>query len=141
MRPSAGRSSASLLSRAGVTASSRPSRLSRVFFGAPASTVVTTAQPITSVTEAVPAVLPPLADIEAAAAAFAEAADQARAADRAKRAAKRLLDRIPAGLGEPPPAPAPGPPVVPAPASPQGLAQGPANPSPPPLPDPLSRAG
>ncbi|MCQ4043882.1 hypothetical protein ACFOSC_26445 [Streptantibioticus rubrisoli] len=42
--------------------------------------------------------LPDVEDIEAAAASFAKAADQARAADRGKRKAKRLLDRLPAGI-------------------------------------------
>jgi hypothetical protein len=42
--------------------------------------------------------LPPVEDIAAAASAFAKAADQARAADRGKRAARKLLDRLPAGL-------------------------------------------
>jgi hypothetical protein len=41
--------------------------------------------------------LPPVADIEAAAALYFRAADQARTADRAKRAARKLLDRLPAG--------------------------------------------
>ncbi|MFD9099325.1 hypothetical protein [Streptomyces collinus] len=41
--------------------------------------------------------MPPAADIEAAATNFHRAADQARAADRAKRAARKLLDRLPAG--------------------------------------------
>ncbi|WP_055491925.1 hypothetical protein [Streptomyces sp. TP-A0356] len=36
--------------------------------------------------------------IEAAAAAFERAADQARRADRSKRAARKVLDRLPAGL-------------------------------------------
>jgi hypothetical protein len=42
--------------------------------------------------------LPPLADIEAAAFEFERSADQARRADRGKRAAKKVLDRLPAGL-------------------------------------------
>ncbi|MER6601854.1 hypothetical protein [Streptomyces parvus] len=41
--------------------------------------------------------IPPVADIEAAAAAFDVAAQQARAGDRGKRAAKKILDRLPAG--------------------------------------------
>ncbi|MBK3588592.1 hypothetical protein JHN49_34820, partial [Streptomyces sp. MBT57] len=41
--------------------------------------------------------VPPVADIEAAAAAFDKAAQQARAGDRGKRAAKKILDRLPAG--------------------------------------------
>ncbi|MFF8954076.1 hypothetical protein ACF09I_35565 [Streptomyces sp. NPDC014940] len=41
--------------------------------------------------------MPPAADIAAAAANFHRAADQGRAADRAKRAARKLLDRLPAG--------------------------------------------
>ncbi|MGW3927817.1 hypothetical protein ACWECC_06930 [Streptomyces microflavus] len=41
--------------------------------------------------------VPPVADIEAAAAAFDTAAQQARAGDRGKRAAKKILDRLPAG--------------------------------------------
>ncbi|MGW6262049.1 hypothetical protein [Streptomyces sp. NPDC055085] len=41
--------------------------------------------------------LPELADIEAAAASYDEAADQARAADRSKRRSRKLLDRLPAG--------------------------------------------
>ncbi|MGW6584472.1 hypothetical protein [Streptomyces globisporus] len=41
--------------------------------------------------------IPPVADIEAAAAAFDTAAQQARAGDRGKRAAKKILDRLPAG--------------------------------------------
>lgn len=41
--------------------------------------------------------MPPLADIEAAAAKFLDATEQARVADRAKRAARKLLDRLPAG--------------------------------------------
>lgn len=42
--------------------------------------------------------MPPVADIEAAAAKYAAAADQARAADRVKRAAKKTIGRVPAGL-------------------------------------------
>lgn len=41
--------------------------------------------------------LPPLAEIEAAAEKFLNATEQARVADRAKRAARKLLDRLPAG--------------------------------------------
>jgi hypothetical protein len=41
--------------------------------------------------------LPPVADIEAAAREFDRAADQARRADRGKRAARKVLDRLPAG--------------------------------------------
>lgn len=41
--------------------------------------------------------LPPLADIEAAAARYDRAGEQARAADRSKRAARKILDRLPAG--------------------------------------------
>lgn len=41
--------------------------------------------------------MPELADIEAAAAEYERAADLARRADRGKRAAKKLLDRLPAG--------------------------------------------
>ncbi|MFJ8766694.1 hypothetical protein [Streptomyces clavifer] len=41
--------------------------------------------------------VPPVADIEAAAAAFDQAAQQARAGDRGKRAARKVLDRLPAG--------------------------------------------
>ncbi|MFD9716715.1 hypothetical protein [Streptomyces sp. NPDC059076] len=41
--------------------------------------------------------VPPVADIEAAAAAFDVAAQQSRAGDRGKRAAKKILDRLPAG--------------------------------------------
>lgn len=41
--------------------------------------------------------LPAVEDIEAAAASFAKAADLARAGDRGKRAARKLLDRLPAG--------------------------------------------
>ncbi|WP_392668589.1 hypothetical protein [Streptomyces sp. LN785] len=40
---------------------------------------------------------PPVEDIEAAAAAFDQAAQLARAGDRGKRAAKKVLDRLPAG--------------------------------------------
>ncbi|WP_269858164.1 hypothetical protein [Streptomyces sp. RPT161] len=42
--------------------------------------------------------LPPVEEIEAAAAQFARAADSARAADRAKRKSKKILDRLPAGI-------------------------------------------
>jgi hypothetical protein len=42
--------------------------------------------------------LPAVEDIEAAAAEYAAAADQARAADRVKRAAKKTIGRVPAGL-------------------------------------------
>lgn len=42
--------------------------------------------------------LPPVAVIEAAAAELDRSADQARRADRGKRAAKKILDRLPAGL-------------------------------------------
>lgn len=42
--------------------------------------------------------LPPAEEIAAAASAFAKAAEQARAADRGKRAARKLLDRLPVGL-------------------------------------------
>lgn len=41
--------------------------------------------------------LPSVEDIEAAAAAFDQAAQLARAGDRGKRAAKKVLDRLPAG--------------------------------------------
>lgn len=42
--------------------------------------------------------LPPVEDIAAAASAYMQAAEQARAADRGKRAARKLLDRLPAGM-------------------------------------------
>lgn len=42
--------------------------------------------------------LPPVEEIAAAASAYMRAAEQGRAADRGKRAAKKLLDRLPAGL-------------------------------------------
>ncbi|HMH76873.1 MAG TPA: hypothetical protein VK547_09635 [Candidatus Udaeobacter sp.] len=42
--------------------------------------------------------LPPLADIEAAAEQFFAASEQTRHADRTKRAARKILDRLPAGL-------------------------------------------
>lgn len=42
--------------------------------------------------------LPTVAEIEAAAAEFDRSADQARRADRGKRAAKKILDRLPAGM-------------------------------------------
>lgn len=45
-----------------------------------------------------PSELPPVEDIAAAASGYAKAAEQARAADRGKRAARKLLDRLPAGL-------------------------------------------
>ncbi|MDX2704062.1 hypothetical protein PV350_14500 [Streptomyces sp. PA03-6a] len=45
-----------------------------------------------------PAELPAIEDIEAAAVAYSVAADQARAGDRGKRAARKILDRLPAGL-------------------------------------------
>jgi hypothetical protein len=41
--------------------------------------------------------LPPLADIEAAAEKFLQAAEQTRVADRTKRASRKILDRLPAG--------------------------------------------
>jgi hypothetical protein len=41
--------------------------------------------------------MPPVEDIEAAASQYAKAADLARAGDRGKRAAKKVLDRLPAG--------------------------------------------
>lgn len=41
--------------------------------------------------------LPPLADIEAAAAKFLDASEAGRAADRVKRASRKILDRLPAG--------------------------------------------
>ena len=41
--------------------------------------------------------LPPLDDILAAAAEFNRSADQARRADRGKRAARKILDRLPVG--------------------------------------------
>lgn len=41
--------------------------------------------------------LPPVAEIEAAAAEYDRSADQARRADRGKRAAKKVLDKLPAG--------------------------------------------
>jgi hypothetical protein len=41
--------------------------------------------------------LPELADIERAALSFSLAADNARRADRSKRAARKLLDRVPSG--------------------------------------------
>jgi hypothetical protein len=41
--------------------------------------------------------LPALEDIEAAAAEYQRAGEQARRADRGKRAAKKILDRLPAG--------------------------------------------
>jgi len=42
--------------------------------------------------------MPAVEDIEAAAREFDRAADQARRADRGKRAAKKILDRLPAGV-------------------------------------------
>lgn len=42
--------------------------------------------------------LPPVAEIEAAAAEYDRSADQARRADRGKRAARKVLDRLPTGL-------------------------------------------
>lgn len=42
--------------------------------------------------------LPPVAEIEAAAAEYERSADQARRADRGKRAARKVLDRLPTGL-------------------------------------------
>jgi hypothetical protein len=42
--------------------------------------------------------LPAVEDIEAAAKEYERAADQARRADRGKRAAKKVLDKLPAGL-------------------------------------------
>jgi len=44
-----------------------------------------------------PGDMPPLDDIMTAASAYFRAADQARTADRAKRAAKKILDRLPVG--------------------------------------------
>ncbi|WP_455361980.1 hypothetical protein [Streptomyces sp. SYSU K21746] len=41
--------------------------------------------------------MPAVEDIEAAAAGYQRAAEQARAGDRGKRAAKKVLDRLPAG--------------------------------------------
>ncbi|OKI14212.1 hypothetical protein A6A07_13765 [Streptomyces sp. CB03911] len=41
--------------------------------------------------------MPAVADIEAAARTFNDAADQARRADRGKRAARKILDRLPIG--------------------------------------------
>lgn len=41
--------------------------------------------------------MPPLADIEAAAAKFLDASEAGRAADRVKRASRKILDRLPAG--------------------------------------------
>lgn len=41
--------------------------------------------------------IPPVEDIEAAARTYNDAADQARRADRGKRAAKKILDRLPIG--------------------------------------------
>ncbi|MFC9631436.1 hypothetical protein ACFTY8_19595 [Streptomyces mirabilis] len=42
--------------------------------------------------------LPPVETIEAAAREYERAADQARRADRGKRAAKKVLDKLPAGV-------------------------------------------
>ncbi|WP_406462285.1 hypothetical protein OH768_44065 [Streptomyces sp. NBC_01622] len=42
--------------------------------------------------------LPPVEQIETAAREYERAADQARRADRGKRAAKKILDKLPAGL-------------------------------------------
>lgn len=42
--------------------------------------------------------LPAIEDIEAAAREYGRACDQARRADRGKRAAKKILDRLPAGV-------------------------------------------
>ncbi|MFE2684005.1 hypothetical protein [Streptomyces mirabilis] len=42
--------------------------------------------------------LPPVESIEAAAREYERAADQARRADRGKRAAKKVLDKLPAGI-------------------------------------------
>lgn len=42
--------------------------------------------------------MPALADIEAAAVEFERSADQARRADRGKRAARKVLDRLPTGV-------------------------------------------
>ncbi|MFF3326082.1 hypothetical protein [Streptomyces sp. NPDC002889] len=41
--------------------------------------------------------MPAIEDIEAAAGQYSKAAEQARAGDRGKRAAKKVLDRLPAG--------------------------------------------
>lgn len=69
---------------------------------APASLMERPTEPTTAVAEPAglfePAEVPPLADIEAAAAEYDRAADQARRADRGKRAAKKVLDKVPSGI-------------------------------------------
>lgn len=42
--------------------------------------------------------MPPVEDIETAAAAYTTACDEARGADRSKRKARKILDRLPAGI-------------------------------------------
>lgn len=67
----------------------------------PAALVPDQAEPATAPDPAnvyTPDELPPVAEIEAAAAEFDRSADQARRADRGKRAAKKVLDRLPTGL-------------------------------------------
>lgn len=69
----------------------------------PARPVAITSAPVVAQTVPDPAGLltademPPLAVIEADIERFLNATEQARAADRTKRAAKKLLDRLPAG--------------------------------------------
>jgi hypothetical protein len=63
----------------------------------PAEVAAAAISPNLTTDEVAPADLPPLEDIEAAAAAYAKAADAARAADRGKRKAKKVLDLVPVG--------------------------------------------
>ncbi|MEU0069517.1 hypothetical protein ABZ027_08230 [Streptomyces sp. NPDC006332] len=90
----------------------RTARTVRGLIGSVADAVRSVVAPASLVEEKAPAVatvpdpadvltadeLPPVETIESAAHEYERAADQARRADRGKRAAKKVLDRLPAGV-------------------------------------------
>ncbi|MEU2734670.1 hypothetical protein ABZ656_04245 [Streptomyces sp. NPDC007095] len=92
--------------------SPRTTRTVRGLIGTVADAVRSVIAPASLVEEQAPAVetvpdpvdvlaadeLPPVEQIEAAAREYERAADQARRADRGKRAAKKVLDKLPAGI-------------------------------------------
>ncbi|MEU2584482.1 hypothetical protein ABZ612_16300 [Streptomyces avermitilis] len=92
--------------------SPRTARTVRGVLGTVADAVRSIVAPASLVEEQAPAVetvpdpadvlaadeLPPVEQIEAAAREYERAADQARRADRGKRAAKKVLDKLPAGI-------------------------------------------
>jgi hypothetical protein len=83
--------------RKSIRASAARAFLGRLV-GAARLTEQQTAAPVDLDVDQVPAEdLPGLDEIEAAAAEYERAADQARRADRGKRAARKILDRVPTG--------------------------------------------